>query len=135
MRCAATFAALLLAACTSTRVLPPVQAPDLIRVERSHSKQVLAELKDPVQIDPVVGFINARLGDWTVPWYGPPIGQVYLVMFKDGKATANFYIGPWFFGRDYGEFLSQNASEREVAELGALLGIPLVEIVKDAQPK
>ena len=135
MKHAVTFGALLLASCTSTRMLPPVQTPDLIRVERNYPRQVLVELKDPAKIDSVVGFINSRLDGWSVPWDGPPAGQVYLVMHRNGKAAANFYVGPWFFGRDYSGFLSQRTSEKEVAELEALLGVPLVEIVKSAQSK
>src|SRR4051812_38872992 len=91
--------------------LPPVETPDLICVERTHPKQLLAELKEPQQIAPVVAFINARLVGWSVPWYGPPIGQVYLLLYKNGTFIGNFYVGPWFVGRDYGDILSQRATK------------------------
>jgi hypothetical protein len=119
----------LLTALAWTRELPPVEAPDLIRVERTHPKQLLAELKEPQQIAPIVTFINARLAGWSVPYYGPPVGQVYLFLYKSGECIGDFYVGPSFFGRDYGEFLSQRAAEEEIAHLGQLLGMPLVEIV------
>ncbi len=115
--------------------LPPVETPDLIRVERNHPKQLLIELQDPQQIAPIVSFINAKLNGWRVPWYGPPVGQVYLLLYKNGEPTANFYVGPWFFGRDYGEFLSQRATEQEVARLEQILGVPIVEIIESARPK
>jgi len=113
--------------------LPPVSTPDVIRVERNHPKQVLVEVKDPDRVQAVVGFINSRLAGWSVPWYGPPVGQVYLNLIKDGKVVANFYVGPWFFGRDQGNFWSQRATEREVTELGKLLDVPLAEIIKSAE--
>jgi hypothetical protein len=128
-------AALLLASCATAENLPPVEVPDQIRVERNYPKQLLAELKDPGQIEGVVAFINSKPSGWSVPWYGPPVGQVYLSLLKKDKVTANFYVGPWFFGRDHGNFWSQKATEQEVMQLEKLLGVPLVEIVKSAQPK
>lgn len=126
--------ALLVASCADAdTTLPPVLAPDLILVERNHPNQVLAELKDPSSVQAVVSFINARLTGWSVPWYGPPVGQVYLNLVKDGKVTANFYVGPWFFGRDQGNFLSRRATEKEVARLEELLDVPLLEIIKSAE--
>ena len=95
-----SLAAQLLTAHASTRKLPPVETPDLIRVERTHPKQLLIELKEPEQIAPVVGFINAKLSGWSGPWYGPPVGQVYLYLYKNSEFIGDFYVGPWFFGNE-----------------------------------
>ena len=124
-----SLASRLLAALTWTRELPPIETPDRIRVERTHPKQLLAELKELQQIAPVVGFINARLAGWSVPYYGPPVGQVYLFLYKNGEFIGDFYVGPWFFGRDYGDFFSQRATKEEIARLEHMLGVPLAEIV------
>jgi len=119
----------------SARDLPLVEIPDVIRVEQNHPKKVLVELKGFKQIDPVMAFINSRPNNWDVPWYGPPVGQVYLLMLKDDRVTANFYVGPWFFGRDHGNFFSQKATQQEVLQLEKLLAIPLTEIIKHAESK
>ena len=115
--------------------LPPVERPDVIRIEQNYPKKVLIELKDSKQIEPVLAFINSRPNNWDVPWFGPPVGQVYLLLIKNNRVTANFYVGPWFFGRDHGNFWSQKTTEQEVAQLEKLLGVPLVEILKRAESK
>ena len=86
-------------------------------------------MKELQQIAPVVGFINARLAGWSVPYYGPPVVQVYLFLYKNGEFIGDFYVGPWFFGRDYGDFFSQRATKEEIARLEHMLGVPLAEIV------
>ena len=113
--------------------LPPVEAPDFIQVERNYPKQVLAELRDPDKVRAVIAFINSKRTGWDVPWYGPPVGQVYLKLIKSDKLVDNFYVGPWFFGRDRGNFWSQKASEQEVQQLGELINVPLLEIIKRAE--
>jgi len=111
-----------------------VQIPEVIQVERNSPKQVLVELNDPQKVQPVVSFINSRLDGWGVPWSGPPVGQVYVNLLKrDGTPIGNFYIGPWFFGRDQGNFWSRRATEEEVAQLEQLLSVPLMEILKNAE--
>jgi hypothetical protein len=125
--------ALLLSSVTEAATLPPVEAPDVIEVERNYPKQVIAELRDPDKVRAVVSFMNSRLTGWDVPWYGPPVGQVYLKLVKNDRLVDNFYVGPWFFGRDRGNFWSQRATEQEVQKLGELIGVPLLEIIKRAE--
>jgi hypothetical protein len=128
------FVVLLASACgNAATTLPAVATPDVIRIERNHPKQLLGELKDQEKVRAVVSFINARTSGWSVPWYGPPVGQVYLNLVKDEKVIGNFYVGPWFFGRDHGNFWSQRATEKEVADLEALVNVPLLEIIKSAE--
>lgn len=113
--------------------MPAVPHVDSIRVERSYPKPklVLVEVKDPKQIEKIAAFINARLHGWSTPWSGAPIGKVYLDFYADEKFVGNFYVGPGFFGRDLGtRFFSKRAEEKDVAELGRLLGLPLVEMAR-----
>ena len=129
IRCVLLASILLLSSCGKRTALKPVKVPELIRVEQNYPQKLLAELKDPGQIRKVITFINARPNIWTVPLAGPPVGKVYLLFLTGGKQRGNFYVGPRFFGRDQDLFWSQSATEEEIAQLGQLIGLPLVEIV------
>jgi hypothetical protein len=114
------------AAPAMARDLPPLGSADLVKL-KGPSGVVLPviEIADAGQIAALTAFVNDLPGKWGVPWYGPPVGQVYLTFFREGKPVGNFYVGPWFFGRDGGNFWSQRASKQQVAQLGSLLGFDL----------
>jgi hypothetical protein len=113
------------------RDLKPQGPADLITL-RSTSRTILpvTEISDAAQITAVTAFINDLPGRWGVPWYGPPVGQVYLTFHRAGKPAGNFYLGPWFFGRDGGNFWSQRARREQVARLGDLLGFDLIPFIE-----
>jgi hypothetical protein len=115
------------------RELKPQGPADVIKL-RGPSGVVLpvTEISDAGQIAALTAFINDLPGKWDVPWYGPPVGQVYLTFHRNGKFVGNFYVGPWFFGRDGGNFWSQRARRPQVEQLGALLGFDLVPCLEAA---
>ncbi len=118
-----------LAGCADNQSLPPQDLVDVIRVEQNHPKQDLVVLRDKEKVKAVIDFINTKQDGWSVPWYGPPVGQIYLTLYKNDKFVGNFYVGPYFFGRDLGNFWSQSASENEIENLGSILGVDLLKII------
>ena len=124
---------LLVAGCASKESLPPQGMADEIRIEQTHPSTELLILRNKEKIEGVIAFVNIKKDGWSVPWYGPPVGQIYLNMYKNEKFVGNFYVGPNFFGRDYGNFLSQPASKEEIKKLGKLLGFDLLGNVNAAQ--
>ena len=119
----------LLFSCSEKQSLPSQGLVDSIRVEQNHPKKQLAFLEDKRQIEAIIEFINTKRDGWSVPWYGPPVGTVYLKLYIKEKYVGNFYIGPYFFGRDHGNFWSQSSSKSEIKDLGALLDIKLLELI------
>ena len=119
----------LVVGCASKESLPPQEMVDEIRVERTHPNTELLILKDIETIESIVAFINTKKHGWSVPWYGPPVGQIYLNLYKNEKFVGNFYIGPKFFGRDYGNFWSQTANDEDIEKFGSLLGLDLMELI------
>lgn len=130
MRRVFIIAALLLSSCGQPTVLKPEAIPDVIQVEQNYpGKKLLVVLKDRAKIEKVIAFVNARPNNWSVPLAGPPVGKVYLLFLKDNKIHGNFYVGSSFFGRDQDNFWSQPATNDEIAQLGQLLDLPLLEII------
>jgi hypothetical protein len=123
---------LALAGCSTgqSKTLPPLLAPDDILVARN--SRPLAELNDQTQLVKMTAFVNQRLTGWSVPWYGAPVGQIYFTFRKEGKPMGNFYVGPWFFGRDYGDFLSRSATKAEIIELERIASLPILNYVEGA---
>jgi len=118
-----------LVGCSRTRTLQPVPGSDEVQIQRNST--YLSPL-DAGRIPPLLDFVNRRLSGWSTPWYGAPVGQVYFTFRSAGHVVGNFYVGPWFFGRDSGDFLSQSASRLEVEELGRIANLPLVAYVQSA---
>jgi hypothetical protein len=110
----------------AARALEPQATADLIKLRStSHANFPVGEISESGHIAAIIAFINHLPARWNVPWYGPPVGQVYLSFYRDKKFVGNFYAGPNFFGRDLGNFWSQSASPQQLAELGDLLGFDL----------
>jgi hypothetical protein len=121
--------ALPVVACSTPRTLPPLPQSDEVLVQRNSTEPVPLELS---RIAPLTVFVNQRLSGWAMPWYGAPVGQVYFIFRSRGRVVGNFYVGPWFFGRDHGDFLSQTATRAEVEELGRITSLPLLAYVESA---
>jgi hypothetical protein len=103
--------------------LPPLPAGDQIKIEGENGRVLpVLEIKDPAKQTALVAFVNALPSKWSVPWYGPPVGQIYFKFFRDGKFVGNFYVGPNFFGRDGSNFWSQSASKRQMDQLSEIVG-------------
>jgi len=102
-------------------------------VEQNYPKKDLAIIHDKEKVKAVIDFINTKQDGWSFPWYGPPVGKIYLKLYKEEKFVVNFYVGLYFFGRDFGNFWSQSASTTEIASLGSLLGVNLLELISAAE--
>ncbi|WP_166420069.1 hypothetical protein [Pseudoalteromonas sp. Z1A8] len=120
---------LFLTSCSSGNTLPKQAIPTLIKVEQTFPKKEIRLIKDPEQIAQIIGFVNQYTDNWTVPWYGPPVGQIYFNFYSDNEYVGNFYVGPHFFGRDYGDFWSQNANKSDISKLGKLSEIDLLTLI------
>ncbi len=123
---------LLLAGCAGKQSLTVLEMVDEIRIEQIHPKQELLILNDIEKIKTVIAFISSKERGWSGPWYGTPIGQVYLNLYKGKKVVGNFYVGPGFFGRNNGDDMSQSVSDEDISQLGALLGLDLLGIINAA---
>src|SRR5690348_13493180 len=99
-------AAALLLGCSScvsdkTATLKPVAGADVVKVrDRFDSPLAVADIVDKERVEKIVSFVNSLPQNWSVPWYGPPVGQVYFDFYQSGTNVGNFYVGPNFFGRD-----------------------------------
>ena len=124
---------IVLSSCAGNQSLPPQEMVDIIRVEQNYPKKDLAIIQDKEKVKAVIDFVNSKQDGWSIPWYGPPVGKVYLKLYKEEKFVGNFYVGPYFFGRDFGNFWSQSASKAEIASLGSLLGVNLLELISAAE--
>jgi len=125
-RVLAVFIMFVVAGCVSKESLPPQEIVDEIRIEQTYPNTELLILSSKEKVEGVIAFINTKKNGWSVPWYGAAVGQIYLNLYKSEKFVGNFYVGADFFGRDYGNFWSQSASEEEIKKLGMLLGLDLL---------
>ena len=123
----------LISSCAGKETLPPQKMVGEIRIEQTYPKIEIAIITDKSQVQAVIEFINSKREGWSVPWYGPPVGQIYLQLYEEEKFVGNFYVGPYFFGRDYGNFWSQSASKSEIEALGRILGINLLELISESE--
>ncbi len=123
---------LFLSGCSGNVTLPEQSRADQIRVERNFPQEKLAEILDQKKIGEIIAFINSNREGWGVPWYGPPVGQIYLRFYKEQKYNGNFYVGANFFGRDTNNFFSKSASNTEIQKLSDLLDIDLLRIIHES---
>lgn len=138
--------AVLLSGCTGhddpidDAALPAVADPDRITVQDSLSGPVgINDITNKEQIAKFAAFISALPPQWTVPWYGSPIGHVYFIFYKNGNRVDNFYVGPDFFGRNVYytdgkyDFFSQPATKAQIQELGQIVGFDLWKYCRKLQ--
>ena len=115
--------------CVGIETLPPQGDADEIRIEINQPKETLLIIKDEETVNRIVAFINTKLEGWSSSLTGPPVGQVYFLLYKEEKFVGNFYIGKYFFGRDYDSFWSQPATTKEIEKLGNIVGIDLLTLI------
>jgi len=121
---------LLLCGCiTIDTTLPPQKEADLIQVIGipGRPNPPITEITNRPTIEALTEFINALPNRWSVPWYGPPVGQYYFEFYSNATFLGNFYIGANFFGRDQGNFFSQDATQEQIDDLGIIIGVDLWE--------
>ena len=109
--------------------LPPIASADLITVQNPLVGPIgITDITNKEQISKFAAFVSALPNQWTVPWYGSPIGQVYFTFYKGGARIGNFYVGPNFFGRNTEykdglfDFFSQPATKAQIQEVGQIAG-------------
>jgi len=126
----------LVAGCTHNEKLPPQQPADLVKISTlaGFPELPLKEIREKEQIEKLVSFVNALPNRWNVPWYGPPVGQVNFEFYADKKFVGNFYVGTFFFGRDRGNFWSQNANKAQIEELSKIVGLDIWAYLNEKKP-
>jgi hypothetical protein len=105
--------------------LPPIA--DVSRVGVRVRGSLEQEITSPAKIEELLQFVNSYDAEWRVPFAGPPVGQIYFDFYDGEKFVGNFYVGPSFFGRDYGNFFSQTVTDEEIGELQEIVGFPLLD--------
>ena len=113
------------------KVLPPLSAPDYVRVTLKHVP--LAEINDRVELAQLTAFVNRRLSGWSAPWFGGPACHVCFTFHRQGSAIGTFHVGPGFFGRDDVDPLSQTATKAEIVELENISNLPLTKYLEGAR--
>ena len=109
------------------QILPPITEADRIEARRPASLQPFLEITEPSTIQALRQFVNAYPAGWTVPFAGPPVGQVYFDFYAEDRMVGNFYVGPHFFGRDHGGFFSRTATDDEIERLNSIVGFMVIE--------
>jgi hypothetical protein len=107
----------------------PLATADFVKVHDSMDDALpVGDITNLDRVEKLVAFVNSLPQDWSVPWYGPPGGQIYFDFYKGKTNVGNFYVGPTFFGRDIyfrgGSigFYSQDATEVQIKEVGNIVG-------------
>ena len=113
-------------------------AADVVKVRDNLNNALpIGDITNKDKIEKFVSFVNSLPPDWSVPWYGPPVGRVYFDFYKGGTNVGNLYVGENFFGRDvyYREgsvrFYSESASEIQIRELGKIVGFDVWKCVQE----
>ncbi len=109
------------------QILPPIVEADRIDVRRHGNLESSLQITEPSTIDELRKFVNSYPAGWSVPFTGPPVGQLYFDFYSQDVFVGNFYIGPQFFGRDHGNFFSRSATEDEIAKLNSIVGFAVLE--------
>lgn len=114
----------ILAACGTTQKLPPqTSSVDTIAIMNGSDNSLLKEIKEPGQIERVVGYINALDNDWGKPFFADPTKLLELKLIQDGKFVGNFLVGEDYFGRAHRLNWVQSADEMVIKQFGYILGI------------
>ena len=102
--------------------LPVILKASRIEVTNNRNKRI-ALIEEPAQVTRILAFIAERRRGWEVPWYGPLVSTVNLVVFQGNSPVLTFGAGGSFFAAQYaGTFGSRAASPEELAVFRALLG-------------
>jgi len=109
------------------RILPPIGEADLIEVRHGGKLEPFLQIAEPSTIEELRRFVNSYPAGWSVPFTGPPVGQLYFDFYSQGKFVGNFYVGRGFFGRDDEDFYSRSASDDETAKLTSIVGFDVLE--------
>ena len=102
--------------------LPAISKASRIEVTNNRNERI-ALIEEPAHVTRILAFIAERRRGWEVPWYGPPVSTVNLVVFQGSSPVLTFGAGRSFFAAQYaGTFASRAASPEELATFRALLG-------------
>ncbi len=123
--CFALLSCLLVTGCGKHETLPEQGAADVVTVSTlaGAPKLPLTMIRDKDRISALVAFVNSLPNRWSIPWYGPSVGQVYFEFISKGKSVGIFCVGQDFFGRNVDKAYSQSASRGQIEELGKLVDV------------
>lgn len=109
---------------TNTNVeLPILAQADLVKISYNPNRSMITEIKDTVTIEKLTTFINTLPNRWSIPWYGPLVGQYNFDFYRNGTFIGNFGVGSSFFCRTHADFFSQPASQEQIEAVGRIVGI------------
>ena len=125
--CLIPICCLLLSGCGRHLDLPAQEPADLVRVTTLAGLPTLQirEIREKERVAALVAFVNSLPANWSVPWYGPQIGWVYLEFYSNRRSIGTFCVGPGLFGRVSGKSYSEDASRGRIDELGKIMDVDL----------
>jgi hypothetical protein len=125
----------------ASALLSPLASSDFVKVHDSTDKPLsVGDITNADRIQKLISFVNSLPQDWSVPWYGPPGGQIYFDFYRGETNVGNFYVGPNFFGRDIyhrnGDirFYSQSATEAQIRQVGEIVGFDVWKCAQVPKP-
>ncbi len=90
--------------------LPPISNVNIIKLRTiEYTDEII--ITDSNKIDYLLRFINSFPDGWNVPWYGPPVSNVFFECYNNDKFICNFGVSENFITRDYGNFWSQTVDK------------------------
>jgi hypothetical protein len=94
----------------------------IIKFDNGHSTE--KQITDLEHIRRIVNFIKAQDSGWYAPWYGIPVGEFNVELFKGKQFVADFAVGKNYFeAQGCGSFYIRDASSSEVSEALGLFGV------------
>lgn len=100
------------------------QIRGVTRIEiRDNQNRSLRTITEPLQVNQVMQFINARSTQWKVPWAGVPVPTLIADYYQGTEFAGHFGAGANFFEcQRAGGFYSRLASEEELQAFETLVG-------------
>lgn len=98
--------AIVLGGCGNRIRLPPIEAPEEIRISSFELDEVI--VRDSDEIQKIVSFVNRFEKNWGVPWYGPPVAKLSFDFYQESKFVGSFGLSTNFATRGGGGMLSRS---------------------------
>jgi hypothetical protein len=107
-----------------------------VRARLDGHDTVVASIADPERIARIVAFVNARRAGWEQPWGGIPVPSVMAEFYSGSEFEGHVGSGASFLETQREDnFASRSASDDEVREFNALLGIGTKVVAVPPKPR
>lgn len=99
-KCGAALATLILGGCGQNNITtPPVSSAHRVIVVNNNSERIKT-ITDAATVKKLAAFVNRRLTEWEIPWYGIPVGHTRVEFYSaDDTQIGSCSIGENFFER------------------------------------